>query len=236
MRNYVLLLPLSFIFIAYGCNTNTAPQEDANYMFLNVGDTREYYLPDIDIYMMIKITGTTKRADNQVVYIGEWSSNSELDSNESVSYYFIKDGYFRSTYLDTVNALNENETNPFNEQKLAKIKPVSGDTWQVFDGSTDSTYAVSTVYIGSMETPASSFGNVFAFEFDNILSAYYARGVGHIGAKSYKPDSAPILANYIKVNNEEYGKIVPIDSLPKRSFKLKQDPFAYILGKRTEDD
>ncbi len=214
---YLYLIIGAGLLYLFGCDTGTEPQKNEVYMYLNVGDTREYFSSADSSYMVFKITGKTTRPDNQPVYIGEWNSNYQLDSVGWFGYYFIKDGYFISTELDTTDRKEIADVNPFNEQKLAKLEPVDGDSWRTTLGTTDSVNFAYAFYVGKKTTPASTFGNVFKYRISNVIETYYARGIGHIGAQPIDSNSGSVFVTYVNVNGIELGKFVPINNLPKRS-------------------
>jgi hypothetical protein len=97
--------------------------------------------------------------------------------------------------------------NPFGEQRLAKLYPNDGDTWQSIVGDSSSLYFVAKS-IGSQKTPAGLFYNCFSFTLDNFLSVNYSEGIGHISS-IFLGDSTGVLSNYLKVNGKIYGKKIP---------------------------
>jgi len=233
-KSQIMLLFISLLSLL-SCKSSTEPIVPDAYMSLNVGDIRELLFQNDSTYMIFKIIGQTNRSDKQEVFIGEWSFSGALDSNLMKSYYFIKDGYFISTELDTTDNGQLINVNPFFEQKLAKIYPNDGDEWVSVAGFPDSNSShFRSIFIGEKQTPASVFNSVFGFQLDSIITPLYAKKYGFIGSSiSTSQDTNHISVNYLKINGKELGEFVPFTNLPKRSFsKIKHkhpNPFGQIV-------
>lgn len=212
-----LLIALSFIIsivLVISCESTTETESPTPYMSLNVGDVSQYFREKDSLYIKGSIIGEATRTDGQKVYIGESEYNNFPDENRK-SYYFIRDGYFYSTELDTTSEEDIKKTNPFWEQRLAKLFPEDGDKWLHTDRDVDRIYFVAK-YEGEKSTPAKDFKNVYAFTLDTLMKIYYAEGYGHIGSSPINGNNE-LLLNYLKINGEEYGEYIPQDQLPKRA-------------------
>ncbi|VAX21286.1 hypothetical protein MNBD_IGNAVI01-1873 [hydrothermal vent metagenome] len=207
--SFILLLPF---FIS--CDSSTETEAPIPYMSLHVGDVRQYFSEKDSVYDTWYIVGETHRTDGQKVFIGTNEFGS-LEDTARYFYYFIRDGYFYSTEIDTNSEGWDLPGNPYVEQRLGKTFPKDGDKWIHIDGNKKEQYFTAK-YIGSKSTPAKDFKNVYGFQLDSILTVYYAEGFGHIGI-SFLEKNISILVNYVKVNGKEYGEYIPQDQLPKRT-------------------
>jgi len=229
-----LLTALSFIFsivLFSSCESSTETESPTPYISLHVGDVRQYFFEVDSSYTKWSIIGETYRTDGQKVFIGVYGEGT-MDDTTSNSFYFIRDGYFYGTELDTTSEEDIKKTNPFWEQRLAKLFPEDGDKWLHTDGDVDSIYFVAK-YEGEKSTPAKDFKNVYAFTLDTLMKTYYAEGYGHIGSSPINGNNE-LLLNYLKINGEEYGEYVPQDQLPKRiALKVEIMKWEYgIFGER----
>ena len=178
-----LLTNLSFIYLAVlflSCDSSTETESPTPYMSLNIGDVRQYFVEADSLNFKFTIIGETKRTDGQKVFIGV-AGEGNMDDTTSRSFYFIRDGYFYGTELDTTSESEVRDANPFFEQRLAKLFPNDGDRLIHTDGHIDSSYFVAT-YEGDKPTPAKEFKNVFGYTLDSLFTVYYAEGYGHIGS------------------------------------------------------
>ncbi len=233
-KSLLIFFSFTIILIHISCSSNsTGPEEIDDYMSLSVGDIREYYDADYDMYQIWEITGKTKRADSLDVFIGIYKSIYDT-SNNYPSYYAIRDGYFVSTNLEK----STNLKNPFVEHRLAKLNPKDGDRWLQTEGVADSEKVYfSAEYVENYETPAAIFEDVIGFTLSDIpLTVYYSKYFGHLGSSMPIPNSIKISINYAKINGREVGEFVPLvqnKRLDKgnRNIKLRK---VNILGQYIE--
>ncbi len=230
-----LLRVMSFVLLLVVLSTCDSSTETGNpipFMSLHVGDVRQYFIEADSTYTTYSIIGETFRTDGQKVFIGisKWGNSGDTTSHQA--YYFIKDGYYYSTQLDTNSEGWDLEDNPYVEQRLAKLFPQDGEKWILIDGMKSPQYFTAN-FEGAKSTPAKDFKNVFGFSLDTLLTTYYAEGYGHIGAL-FTSSNISVLANYLKIDGKEYGKYVPQDKMPKRNiFQNKTIKRKYgIFGER----
>ena len=224
------------IFLLFGlfisCSDSVGPNfYNLPFVSLSVGDERQFIFTTDSSTVTYAVKNELFRSDGLKTFVYEWYYGT--DTIPRLDYYAIKDGFFISTELDTVkDTLFFLPDNPFGEQRLAKLYPTDGDTWDNIVGDSSSTYFVAKS-IGLQKTPAGLFYNCFSFTLDNILSVNYSEGIGHISS-ILLGDSTGVLSNYIKVNGKIYGnKIPPKDpifpgTITKRNSKIL---FDYLLGK-----
>jgi hypothetical protein len=120
------------------------------------------------------------------------------------------------------------ENNPYNEQRLAKVSPVAGETWI---RSSEDPATFKAHYVGEKTVQAGTFSDVYAFTASDMdMRIYYARDFGHIGSSSNGRDL--ITVNYIKVNGNERGTFVsPNGNMPRRLNKaIAKKPYVNFLG------
>lgn len=192
-------------FIFYTCSDSTSPTTVSNnaYMVLNVGDERQVIYTQDSSTILMKIIGTTKRSDGLDVFIGKQISGTS-DTSLFESYYALTDSFYIATELKIGSSINEN---PFREQRLAKLYPLDGDTWLHTQGDY-STPIMRAKFIGTKTVPAGIFNDVYGFHLDNLMTLYYARGVGYIGTK-VEQDSNYFVTTYMKIGGRVYGKLFP---------------------------
>jgi|GEM_PF-2108285 len=201
---FIPLIFIIFIFIHCGQSPVTSTY-DLSYTPLNVGDITQLIFVRDSSTILLEITGTKKRADHTTVYQGVWLYGKyEYDT----SYYFIDDGYYTSTQLDIVTYDSSLvDINPFAEQRLAKSFPQENDTWIHTVGDPDPVSWVAHA-LGSIEVPAGTFNDVFAFTLDGILTTVYGKGVGWLGTASFVSDTGlDFICTYKKVKNNENGHL-----------------------------
>ena len=209
----ILLLPFLI-----SCDSTNETEIPTPYMSLHVGDVRQYFSETDSLYETLYIVGETKRNDGQKLFIG-MDERGSLEDSTLRFYCFIKDGYYYSTQIDTNSEGWDLPGNPYVEQRLAKVFPKDGDKWLQIDGHQVQQYFTAH-YVGCKSTPANDFKDVFGFRLDTLLTTYYAKGFGLIGA-TFEEKNISVFVNYIKVNGKEYGEFVPQDKLPKQTSSAK---------------
>lgn len=193
-------------FIFFSCSNSFEPEESRAYMQLNVGDLRQIILAQDSSTILMKITGTGKRTDGLKIYFCEHIDGTS-DTAAYISNYALKDGYFISTELDTVRDIGLFiKDNPYREQRLAKLYPMHGESWNHTKGDS-SNGKFSAQYTEKMLVPAGEFKDVFQFHLDNFMTIFYAKGVGYIA--TYSKDNTKYMATYLKINGKEYGMLYP---------------------------
>ncbi|KAF0147514.1 MAG: hypothetical protein FD143_3056 [Ignavibacteria bacterium] len=227
----------------YSCENTTEPvktEEVVPYMSLHVGDIRQYYEETSGVRFQWSVIDTVYRTDGQKVYAVKESWLFESGLYTVILYYYIHDGYFIQTDLES-NAKQSGETglaktNNFNEQKLAPVYPKAG--MYCFDEKelNDSLKIFLRVrFVNSFATDIALFNTVAELNIvrkDNTTRnyIYYAPHWGHIGSVADNQNNkAQMLANYIKVNNEEIGNHLPFAS----KLHFKSDQSSDILKKNT---
>lgn len=235
MSRFILFIPVLFIAVFLNsCTESTEPENDDQtpYMMLNVGDARQYYRIENNDTLTVfwEITGTARRSDDSKVFIGKWQYGT--DTSSGISYYMIKDGYFVATELEPVEGPFEIKSNPYREQRLAKVYPKAGDSWVHTPGDAEPD-TFRAVYAGKISTSCGEFQRVYRFRLKETMNILYAPGFGHIGAESqavsdgYKTD---VSLCYIKVNGQVRGKLMPAmnfsnSSNAARIKKMRINPF-----------
>lgn len=238
INNYKFII-IIFLIIT-GCKSNTEPilqNLPKPYMSLHVGDIRQYYDDPEGLYLQTKIVDTTHRVDGQKVFVFEESFFSSGVVYKGTNYYFIKNGFFLQTELDTVTNPTINHDNPFLESKLAKILPKKGDYFMRTAGVQDSEKVFFKInIIDSLNTTYKTFNNVAEYQVINSSPAslrggsYYAESYGHIGSIFISnTDTAKIFIIYSKVGNKEIGKYVTFfDKAQSATTKYKYIPLSNL--------
>ena len=205
---------LSILLLTFKCSNNTEPvvkKPDA-FMTLNIGDVRQYY-DEKKLYIQVRVIDTLKRTDGKKVFALEESLLLDDGIYKGINYYFIENGYFKQTYLDTVKTQDKNSENPFNEQKLAQVFPENGNSFLRNLGAPDSAKIYFHIkLLDTLKTKYNTFQNVA--EYTRISNSsntqgtfYYASGYGHIGSLfTSGKDTARVFVTYLKVNGREIGK------------------------------
>jgi hypothetical protein len=223
MKKIFAVILIITIFIFLSCESVLEPVEVGEpipYMQLNIGDTRQYYNDPEGFYLQNKIIDTTRRADGRKVFIFEQAIILPDGIYRGTTYHFLDDEYFFQTELDTVA---DNEINPFNEQKIAKIFPRNGDSFLLNDSVRDSDKVFFKVkIIDSLATYCKNFREVAEYEIeyakiDNDISRisqiYYSKYYGHVGTIfENKNGFAKIFVTYLKVGDKEIGTFTPFES------------------------
>lgn len=208
MKNKIFfLLSILITCILLSCSESTDPNDsNPSYVPLYVGDERQFIFTTDSSTVSYIVKAQLKRSDGLKTFAYEWYYGA--DTIPVYSYYAIKDGFFIATQLDTVrDTINFLPNNPFGEQRLAKLFPKDGDTWQNIVGDSSASYFVAK-NIGSQRTSAGLFYNCFSFTLADLISVNYARGIGHISSILLS-DSTGILSTYLKVGGKVYGKKIP---------------------------
>ena len=238
MKNITTLISLLVILLGFGCQSSTEPgklQIPAPYVSLNIGDIRQYVEDETNIIDQFTTTDTTRRTDGQKVfkieYIVFYPDGAIWTATLN---FFIRDNYYIQTKLDTIDEESENlkprnSKNKFDEQKLAQVFPINGDSFYRSDVVADSEKVLFNVsFIDSITTPCGKFKKVAQFEMTDPtiplkMQILYAPGYGHIGSfierdgKKYK-----LFATYIKTGEKELGEYIPIYLGKKDAYKEKQ--------------
>lgn len=227
----ILTLIYSLLLLFAACSDSVEPEIiSLPYMSLTIGDERQFFFTTDSSTILYIVKEKLQRSDGYGVYTYEWYSGK--DTIPSIRYYAIKDGFFIATELDTVrDSTNYVPGNPFREQRLAKLYPEDGETWQNIPGDSTALYFVAK-NIGTQKTPAGIFHNSFSFTLDNFLSVNYSKGIGHI-ASILLADSTAFLSTYLKVNNKIYGTKIPAKDpiYPNTNFKNNYNKlFYHLLG------
>jgi len=230
-KKLTLIYSLILISLFTTCSDSVEPEiPNLPYMSLAVGDERQFIFTTDSSTVFYLVKDKLLRSDGLDVYSYEWYYGR--DTVPMLGYYSIKDGFFIATALDTVrDSINYIPSNPFREQRLAKLYPKDGDFWQNIVGDSTALYFVAK-NIGTQKTPAGIFHNSFSFTLDNFLSVNYSKGIGHI-ASIVLPDSTAVLSSYLKVNHIVYGnKMPPKDPIsPNINFKNNfKKLFSHLLG------
>lgn len=233
----LIFLPLFF------CDLDPSVVETdfITYTPLSVGDfTQLVFLADSST-ITFGIIGRTQRTDARPVFIGEWQDGTfEPDT----FYYFLKDGYFVSTELDTI----EDDwlirlVNPFREQRLAKSQPHPGDAWVHTTGNSDSSFWIARAE-EKLVTFSGEFENVFGFELHSndgtsyFLKTYYGLGVGWLATAGDETTGLYVSCSYKKIGDKRFGELWPAKnpSFPGNAKKTRHlnvhglHPGNFLLG------
>jgi hypothetical protein len=209
------IITIAAFVIINSCNLPTEPPDThlTPYMTLCIGDIRQYYIKEENIYIQAEIIGDTLRKDGLKVYIIEFKYLLPDGVYKGKDYYFIKDGYFWQTNLDTVISPSINKINPFLEIKLMKIYPKNGDYFLSTDGVLETKKVYHKIMIiDSLKTFVKTFYNVAECQIIDTNTVmqrwvYYAPKFGHIGTLlSNQNGTAGVYLTYIKVEEGQIGK------------------------------
>ena len=221
-RNNIILIFFIMICLLYltSCKHSTEPNDnfifDDDYMSLNVGDIRQFYMPYNSVlteHSVWEVTGKTHRSDGVEVFISEWYTLNYFPESRRLEYDYIKDGYLYETQLDSTTDV---PGNPFYEQRLAKIRPNDGDKWLQTAGYFDPKYPIDSIvaqHLDSYNTPAGEFKDVFSIEFTGGSKTYYAKYYGYLAMAFSTAPSDLFIVNYLKIKGREMGKYFKMDSL-----------------------
>jgi hypothetical protein len=222
-----------FVYLFVGCDKNiVGPENLAPYMSLNVGDIRQYYVAPDNFYIQWEVISKTLRADSIETFTINESYILPNGIFNATTYYFIKDGYFIKTNIDTTLT----STNTFNEERLAKIYPSNGENFLINIGASDTNKLFMNVkMIDSLETNVITFKEIA--EYEQIknnnptgFKSYYAKRYGHIGSIIHtRTDEVKILLNYLKTNQYELGSYVPYN-INNKIPHIKQEFFFHIYN------
>ncbi len=222
---FLLFMSIIILSFSTACDTSTAPLNEITsittdeYMTLNVGDIRQFYMPysnNSTVYTVWRITGKTFRTDSTEVFINEWYTSIYSSYSRRIEYSFIRDGFYYYTELEKTSKI---PGNPYFEQKLAKIKPHDGDKWLQTAGVLGQGVppdSLTAKHLDEFETPAGVFYDIYSFTGPGGEKTYYAKYFGYLGI-SFTTDKRDLfIVNYMKINGREIGKYVKMDSLLKK--------------------
>lgn len=232
-KKLTLICSLILITLFIACSNSVEPEiPNLPFVSLTVGDERQFFFTTDSSTILYIVKEKLVRSDGFGVYTYEWYFGK--DTIPILGYYAIKDGFFIATELDTVrDSIYYLPSNPFREQRLAKLYPKDNDIWQSIPGDSTTAFFIAK-NIGTQKTPAGVFNNSFSFTLDNFLSINYSKGIGHISS-ILLTDSTGILSTYLKVNQRIYGeKIPPKDPVYYKGNFINDTKilFNYLLGKR----
>lgn len=215
-----------FTLVTLGCDSSTEHEVDKSIMELNSGDIREYVRERDNQCLLWNITGQGQRTDGFEVFVGEWLHVYKADSSIQFSKFgsFIKDGYLYNTRLDSTEDDNFKDKDPFLEARLFKMNPEIGDKWKISEW--DTAYIEVTEIIPQLITPAKEFNNVYCFQSSLGRKYYLVKGFGLIGFTVSYDSEEEVFLNYIKINNEEYGILIPT-GIPIVQSKLQKHSSKY---------
>ena len=205
----IILIILSFgIIFSIGCKDNlTDTIVEESYVVLNIGDVRQFYNPRDSSHFNLSYVGKAQRADGLEVIIGVWQSSYDKGVSSDSAYYFIRDGYYWESDIDTNNYFLTKWNNPFAEMKHAKLNPEDGDEWEAMINNPIIKFTAS--YLSELKTLCKTFEDVYVFTTNQSMSYFYAKNYGLIASHPY--DNILTTVNYICIKDIEIGEYVPLD-------------------------
>ncbi len=222
MKNFVkhIVFITITVFLFIECNAPTkpiTPVEKVPYMTLNIGDQRQYYDQNINLYTEWNVIDTARRTDGSKIFLAEYFMYLPNGRYEGKFSHFIRDGYFWQTDTDTVKEPGINEENPFLETKIIPIFP-NGDEYFISTiGVPDSEKVYRKIrVIDSLETPLATYKDVLECEVigkdtSRVVKVYYVKEYGHIGLEiTNQNGTTQSFATYIKVGDKEIGEYIPL--------------------------
>ena len=224
----IALLFISFLILF--CDKTIIPDiDDSTFAPLNVGDVRQLIDPADSSTNLLSVIGKTERTDGQEVFIQTWKYGTH---DPDTSYYFIFNGYYMSTQLDTVKDSlgNYNKQNPFQEQRLAVEHPNEGEKYIQIVGDSLSMIRM-TKYFGTFNSFAGSIDSTFAFiMFENFDTVYidtflilcFAKDIGWVGTYYGSFNNLIVSLSYVKIGNEAIGELFPEKDPMEYSNRLKK--------------
>ena len=142
MSRYISFAMLVFVInLLISCNENTT-ESVANKLYtpLSLGDKTQIIFMADSSTVSLEIVAMAERSDGQKVYQGHYKPGTQAPN---VSYYYVADGYFMATALDTIQSDTLlHQINPFREQRLAKSYPKINDSWVHTIGDSSSGYFI----------------------------------------------------------------------------------------------
>jgi len=227
-----VILSISGIFIILNiisCSKPTEPSQGQSipnyYAPLNVGDIRQLIFESDSSTFLMKAIYATKRQDGADIIAMEMTSGTH---QSDTGYFFIKNGFYMMTDQYPISST----TNPFEETPIAETNPIDGDRFVTLVDYPDTIF-LTAKYYNLRNTYCGTFSDVFGFMYtfqhagvpDTEGINFYAKRLGFIGNISHNNSGPNCNASYIKVGNQEYGKlwpaknISPISKVAKLVFK-----------------
>jgi hypothetical protein len=199
------------------------------YITFAIGDTRQYYSTEERMFFGNKVIDTVRRKDGLLVYVMEHYFYSVLGTYMAINYNFIRDGYFWTTELDTIQDSTLNKINPFNEMKIIAVYPKDGEIFLANEGVPEDEKEYRKInLLKTYSTPIKTYQNVEECEIispDTTLKIYlyYVQSYGHIVTRFVGNGfDYQVYATYFKVGNYEFGDYIPFDEKALNKNKLKE--------------
>jgi hypothetical protein len=217
----ILSLTIAMV-VLISCNNSTETEKSIEpYMSLQIGDMWQIYDVEDGYYSQEEVTDTTRRNDGLKVFICKKTIAAREGIFSGLVYKFIRDNYCVQTKLDSVVDLHRNI---FEENKIAKIFPKTGDSFWQIDCAEDSVnYYMSITIIDSLKTPCFTFKNVAQYQQKSAITSaelyiYYAPDYGYIGSSIIREGKkSDYFVTYKKYNGKELGTY---KSLPENGIIL----------------
>ncbi len=135
-----------------------------------------------------QVVGKATRSDGQPVFV---ELKTEESGTPDSSFYYLADGYLVLTALESSGSDLQN--NPFQEQRIAKSQPNTGDKWDLVTGNDQSGYMVAKS-VGRFTTLYGTVDDVFSFqlftpEAKPLRTDYYGKNIGWIGIDIFQADT-----------------------------------------------
>ena len=214
----IIVFGFALLFSLYNsnCSKPTEPSPSGeiqnNYAPLNVGDVRQVIRQYDSSTTLYRIIYNTKRQDGKTAFAVELTFGTQ---SPDTGYFIINNGFYMLTNLNS----GSDPLNPFEEQILAEINPTDGDRFVNLIDYPDTLF-LAAKYYPQRNTICGTFNNVFGFIStfqhagvpDTEETYFYAKYIGYIGAYSHT-SSINYEVAYIKVGNQEYGKLWPAKNL-----------------------
>lgn len=227
-----LISRFSFLLLIISCSSPGEPEipplQPEPYFSLNIGDIRQFYDAEDNVYFQQTVKDTLRRIDGQKIYHITDSTFYPDNVWHGEYYWYIKDNFLigtkkDSSFSDTPH-IKRDPRNLFNEYKLARIYPTDGEIFSRTNNTYDSAY-VKVTFIDSFYTFCGTFRNVYQYEFidtgtpDFKIFPHYAPGYGPVGSiVENEFGSFKVLASYIKMGDKAIGKyrnLTPVNNYGK---------------------
>ena len=213
IQTIILLFPLLFIINCKKDSSSPVKEDPVSYTPQHIGDVRQIVSHYDSSTVLWTTMDTVRRSDGMKVFHDEWL-NGVQDFEDRYLYVDSKN-YLVATLLSKITIEpTQADVNPYLEQRLSKAYPVHDEYFMHTEGFPRPAYW-HVKYYGKFKAMCGEFEDTFAFELYNqdntnlVITTFYAKGVGYIGAKTPdNPDSLYTCA-YIKVGNKTYGKKLP---------------------------
>lgn len=210
-KDFQYLFTFIFILIVFvSCDTSepTLDEIDSPYITLSVGDFRQYYIIQRDLYVNWEIVDKIDTVDNLEIYKITESYYFPIGPITGILYYFIADNFLWEIVPDT----STDGPDIKKATRVAQVYPIENMVFETGGLYPDSSSInIHVAFIDTIKVQAGTFLKVAQHSrnnntfFDNFKS-FYAKEWGLVASQITTPSEViDIESVYLKVNNQEIG-------------------------------